>query len=390
MNKCLKIFALVCAVVCILHEANRNARAESNTVIDPPQRLLVVAEKSRTMAGNDSIGKVPRGAIIKVTLSNANWRYSPEVKGWIHVRDTIPLERAITELDARIMKEPSATLHQLRGIVWMSREQWAKASQDFEKAYELGDSSTYLHHNLGLCYERLGESQAAMEEFDSILKVYPDEFPTLLARGNLLTQERQFVAALRDLDAAAKLKARSSDVHNSRGITLRMLERYPDALEAYSTALEINPNRADSLCNRGFVKKNLGDHQGAFADYEAALKIAPTSSSVRNDLAWLLATSTVESVKNPKRAVELAEAVCIESANRDADYLDTLAAAFASDGRFDAAVESAKLAITLQTDAEEAAQMKQRLELYEKKQPYLEQAEVGVKALRPARIPVEE
>lgn len=390
MNKCLKIFALVCAVVCHFYETAQTAQADSNAVIDPPQRLLVVAENSRTMAGDSSIGKVPRGAIIKVTLSNANWRYSPEMKGWIHVRDTIPLERAIAELDTRIMKEPSAASYQLRGIVWMSQDQWAKAAQDFEKAYELGDSSTYLHHNLGLCYERLGEPQAAMEEFDSILKVYPDEFPTLVARGNLLTQERQFVSALRDFDAAIKLKPRSSEVHNSRGIALRMMDRYPEALEAYSQALEINPHRGDSLCNRGFVKKHLGDHSGALKDYEAALKIASTSNSVRNDLAWLLATSSVEAIRDSKRAVELAEAVCMETANRDPDYLDTLAAALASDGRFDAAVQSAKLAITLQADADEAAQMKERLELYEKKQPYFENVAAGVKSLRPARLPVED
>ncbi|SFJ37313.1 tetratricopeptide repeat protein [Planctomicrobium piriforme] len=349
------------------------AAGEGVTVVDPPQRLIVVAEKARSMAGNVPVQEVPRGTILSVTRANANWRYSADCNGWIHLRDTVPVEKAVALFTTQIEKDPSAVAYQLRGIAWMSHEQWAKAAQDFEKAYDLGESSTNLHYNLGNCYERLGETAAALEEYDSILKTYPDEFPTALARGNLLLQQDQFAAALRDLDLAVGLDAKSAEAHNSRGIALRMLGRFPEAIDAYSKSLELDPQRADALCNRGFARKRTGNDQAALVDYDAALKLAPTSNAIGNDLAWLLATSPDSTLRNPVRAIELAEAVCKSTDNKNGDYLDTLAAAYASAGRYAAAEETAKLAVTFLTGQPELPGVQARLAVYQQKKPFIDE-----------------
>jgi len=349
----------------LLHQIDTTPLSAEVTVLNPPQRLLVIVEHAKSMAGNDVAGTVPQGTILTATRANGSWRYSPDSKGWVHLREAIPLERAVEEMDRRLKQEPTSTSYQLRGIAHMAREQWTQAAQDFEEAYELGDSSTNLHYNLGICYERMGEPVAALEEFDLILKTYPDEFPTRLARGNLLVQTRQVQAGLRDIEQALTARPGSADAHNSRGIALRMLKRYPEAIAAYDKALEIDPRRADSIGNRGFVKKQQGDFAAAMADYEAAFKLAPTSNSIRNDLAWMLATSPYESVRDADRAISLSEAVCSATGNQDPDFLDTLAAAYARKQRFPAAIETAKLALTRVENEEAAAPIRQRIALYE-------------------------
>ena len=54
----------------------------------------------------------------------------------------------------------------------------------------------------------------------------------------------------------------------------------------------------------------------------------------RNNLAWLLATSSDASIRDGNRAIELAKQAVQLSGGKDADYLRTLAAAYAETGRF--------------------------------------------------------
>lgn len=353
------------------------------TVLDPPQRYIVVSEKAVLMVGDQQSGVAPRGVILSAIRAKGGWRYSPDWKGWIHLQDLVPVDSAVERFTQRIERNPTAVAYQLRGIAWMAREDWARAAQDFEKSYDLGDSSVSLHFNLGTCYDQLGQPGPALAEFDAILKNFPDEFPSRLARGNLLLQQGQYAPALRDFDQAIALRPEVAAVHNHRGVALRMLGRYEDAIAAYDRALQLDPQSADGLANRAYARKCLGEYQSALGDYEAALVIDPESLEIKNDLAWLLATCPEEPLRNPSRAQQLAESVCAESENRNGEYLDTLAAAYASVGRFEAAIETGKLALTMLGDNPAAAHIRERVQLYEKKQPFVEPAAAGTPGAQP-------
>ena len=53
-----------------------------------------------------------------------------------------------------------------------------------------------------------------------------------------------------------------------------------------------------------------------------------------NNLAWLLATSPEEGIRDGKRAIELAEKACEETEWQDAHIISTLAAGYAETGNF--------------------------------------------------------
>ena len=362
-SACLGVLALTC--VC-------SHLFAADQVLPQPQSFIVKAAETPLMSGDDPIKTLPLGTMILVTRSQAGWRYSDEEKGWVHVRDLIALEDAVSTFTKEIEGKPTAQAHQLRGIAYMALQQWAKAAQDFESAYDLGESAIAVHLNLGTCYQRLGELPAAIEEYDLILKTYPDDFGANLARGNLLLQQGQFTASLRDLSKAAELNPKSAEAWNSRGVALRMLGRYEEAVSAYSKSLELDPRGADALSNRGYAHKQIGELARALQDYEAAVKLAPGSAAIRNDLAWFLATTSEESLRDGTRAVEISEAVCNETNNQDGEYLDTLAAAYARNGRFPAAIEAARLALTVLGDNPGSLKTKERLDLYLQQKSFTE------------------
>ena len=113
------------------------------------------------------------------------------------------------------------------------------------------------------------------------------------------------------------------------------------------------------------------DHATAQRYYEAA--IIEGDLSARNNLAWLLATSPTAVLRDGKRAVILAQPLAVLYENWG--YLDTLAAAEAEAGDFEAAVRSEQKAIEQaesSANAEALRDLRQRLTLFERAEPYRE------------------
>ncbi|WP_437205242.1 tetratricopeptide repeat protein [Planctomicrobium sp. SH664] len=372
--------------------ANGALFAAENEVrpLNPPQSLIVKTPRASVMAGEKTEASAPLGSLISATHGRGPWRFSPEFQGWIHETDLIPIDQAVGQFTTEIEREPTAQAYHLRGIAWMSRKDFRKAVQDLERAYELGESAVSLHFNLGLCYLELGHESSALNEFDSILKAYPDEVPARLERGKIHLQKGHFETALNDFTSVIKLVPRSDEAFALQGIALRMQGNYDGAVVAYSRALELNPNDAETLSNRAYARKCLGNYEVSLQDYEAALKLQPDSDEIKNDLAWLLATCPDEKIRQPARAVELSNAAWEESGKKNADYADTLAAAYAAQGNFPAAIEAAALAATLLRDQPGLPPVESRLKGYRAQQPYYEsRPHASAASAQPAATPVD-
>lgn len=96
--------------------------------------------------------------------------------------------------------------------------------------------------------------------------------------------------------------------------------------------------RADLLLARGREKE-------ALAAYEQALRAAPMQAETANNLAWLLLTAQDRSLRDPARALQLAEAAVSREAK--GHRLDTLAVALWAQGRIEEAVRAERRAARL-------------------------------------------
>lgn len=102
----------------------------------------------------------------------------------------------------------------------------------------------------------------------------------------------------------------------------------------------------------GGLEWHRGNERSGIAALEQARKLDALDSEVANDLAWMLATATDASLRDPARALGLAAgAVVPPPAQRDAAALDTLAAVHAVAGDFEAALERVDEAIGLEESA---------------------------------------
>lgn len=194
---------------------------------------------------------------------------------------------------------------------------------------------------------RSGDYEAGLELWTQLITLTPDDPAPYGNRGNCYSY-------LGNLDAA--------------------LQDYGTAIEK-ATALTGSPNDPSlAYCyyNRGFAYDRAGKTAEAIRDYEATLKVNPQYPDVKNNLAWLLATSADSTLLNPLRAMQLAQAQCEETRWQDASSIDTYAAALAAANNYDRAAEMQQKALQILSDPELRAGMNKRLQLYQAKKPYVD------------------
>lgn len=176
--------------------------------------------------------------------------------------------------------------------------------------------------------------------------------------------------------------ARSSEdpaVFGNRGNCYSYLGQFSAAIADYQKALELieerSPLGGDPLLpyifyNRGLLYVRAHKFADATVDFEKTLQIQPDYPDVKNHLAWLLATCPDARVRNPTRAVELANEE-LKRAPTDASILDTVAASYAAAGDFEQAIAMQEKAISLLNDEPSKLRFSARRDLYRDQQPFL-------------------
>jgi tetratricopeptide (TPR) repeat protein len=103
-----------------------------------------------------------------------------------------------------------------------------------------------------------------------------------------------------------------------------------------------NPNLYGLLGDLYYRRQDFVEVQQA---YEKSLALRPDQPQVLNNLAWLLATCADERLRDPPRALALAQRAA--ELEQSAFILDTLAESYFVNGRYAEAVEAAKRALAL-------------------------------------------
>jgi tetratricopeptide (TPR) repeat protein len=144
------------------------------------------------------------------------------------------------------------------------------------------------------------------------------------------------------------------------------------AVAACTEAIQLEPNNADAYYFRGMANERWHEWAAALSDYRVAAKL---DGSGYNRLAWVLCTCPDASLRNGEEALALAHYVRQGPSRTWAWPLEeTLAAAYAELGQFEAAVEVQEYAlgqaIADEAEEDELADLEMRLKLYQEKQPY--------------------
>jgi tetratricopeptide (TPR) repeat protein len=191
--------------------------------------------------------------------------------------------------------------------------------------------------------------------------------------GCLLAEKGQFEKAIPYFEQALEISPNFDVTYFNLGVTFCLQGQFDKAIPYFEKALEINPNNAVMHCTLGDVFAKRGQFGKALLHFEKSLGINPNYAEAQNNLARILATCPDATLRDGKRAVELARSADRLSGGTRAPILNTLAAAYAEAGQYPEAVATAQRALDLAAGQESAAEgIRMRLRLYEAGVPYHE------------------
>ncbi len=162
-----------------------------------------------------------------------------------------------------------------------------------ESATLLAQAAPNLTQNAksALIYARLGDQYAKQKDFAKAdqarrqaLALNPEDADTRLALADSNMTRRQYVAALAQYDAAAKLRPNDPAIQNQRGVAYKNLKQYPKALQAFKQALALDPSNAQVQNNIGVLYELLGNKAQAVTAYKKALALNPSLEVARRNL----------------------------------------------------------------------------------------------------------
>jgi len=163
--------------------------------------------------------------------------------------------------------------------------------------------------------------------------------------------------------------------HQQLAVTLLDNGRPREALMHFTLAMKLAPQAREPREGAAGALLALGHAREAAMQYRGLLEIHPNDVAVANNLAWLLATSADPQLRNGTEAVVLAENAVQSPGGHTSQFLDTLAAAYAEAGRFDAAVDAASEAQRIAESVFDYAQVRdigRRIAIYRARRPFHE------------------
>lgn len=229
-----------------------------------------------------------------------------------------------------------------------------------------------------LTVERDGDAgiDAALADYNTILKIRPAAPLTLLARGTIYQFRGELDKALADFDRLLELDERFVPALLGRAQVFTDQQKWDAALADLDQAERILPApSAEVSFLRGTIGVSREEWRKALADFQAALKAEPTHVKSLIGRAFVLCAAPTDEVRQGKEALASATKACELTRWKDPGALQVLAAAQAELGQFEEArkLQQQAMEIMLPDKATKKPALHEavdRLNLYKNNQPY--------------------
>ncbi|MFL1013004.1 tetratricopeptide repeat protein [Flavisericum labens] len=224
---------------------------------------------------------------------------------------------AIVDYSKIIVEQPDADTYYNRGNARFSSRDFAGAKEDYAKAYMLDDKFIDALYSLACVKYELGEYEAAIKDFDKVIKEAPGHPDTYILRASAHRALENYERAAKDYTTAILIEP-SADAYYNRGAFFMDIKYYQKANDDLSRAIRLNKNHAFAYFYRGASNLVLGKFLNAVEDFNKAIEFDSTDFD-----AYLGLSISYYKLKDIDRAKEhFNKANSILSISPDVNHID--------------------------------------------------------------------
>ncbi len=283
------------------------------------------------------------------------------------------IPEAIEEFQAALRINPaSAEIHGNLGKALLDQGRTGDAIAEFRAALKIDPDNTRAHDNLAKALFQSGDTDEAIDECREALRVDPNDGLAHANLGDALLEQGRVDEAIIECLAAIRIDPNDAGAHNNLANAFMRRGRTAEAISQYSAALRIDSSLVVTRINLANALYEQGRLAEAIAQYRTVLQIEPANIDAENDLAMILATAAQKSLRDGPAALDLALNANRSTGGSNPLILRTLAAAYAENGDFPNALQTAQTALDLATNQSNAAAaqaLRGEIKLYEAGRP---------------------
>ncbi len=215
---------------------------------------------------------------------------------------------------------------------------------------------------------RRNDCSAADSEFTAFLATQPNELRAISGKADAMICLGKYDDAIAEYSHAIELDPKWFD-YLGRGVAYKAKGDLTKAIENFDSGIAIQPKDPGLYVYRGAVFAQRGDPSAARSDFDKVSSLFSNKPRMFNTYGWALATSPISAYRDGPAAIKYATRACDLTSWKRAGVLDTLAAAYAENGKFDDAVKWQMSAVELETNNKD---YEARLAMYRRREPFRE------------------
>ena len=143
------------------------------------------------------------------------------------------------------------------------------------------------HFHLGVDHQKRGDAIKAIEEYENVLKLDPDNVETHNNLGVVYKEQGDLDKAFEHFQFVVTYSPGMDEVHNNLGVIYYLRGEHEKAMQEYKKALELNHDNLKCLINLGLVYKAQGMKLRTIDTLETILSIEPFQAEAHYNLAIL-------------------------------------------------------------------------------------------------------
>jgi tetratricopeptide (TPR) repeat protein len=296
---------------------------------------------------------------------------------------------ALEQANKTIELQPQSSMnYTLRARIHERKEDLKAAIADLDQGLTIDPQdriALYMRARLHLIQDNPDAARADLNKF---MQLQPNSPQGLLLRSMIAAQEKRFHEAIADIQLLLRADPKNVELRMQLGSYLVADQRPRKAIDIYTAIIDEEKDNWMALRSRGDALLSIGKHKEAVVDYEAGLKLKPEDDGILNNLAWVLATSTFDDVRDSKRSIELGTKACEVTSYEKPHILSTLAAGYAEAGDFENAIKWSTKAVELGREKlkDQIDQLEKELESYKIKKPWRELQQIEDKPSPPRNV----
>ncbi len=291
---------------------------------------------------------------------------------------------AMKLLSDAIQASPNEGLYRLRGIIYRTQGKEDEALEDFGKALAMQPKdpvSLLQRAEISLARKDVKSAKRDLREAIRVTPEVADSVAAVRVRCYIAAEEGRMADAINDMKLLAST-APEDPFWQLQLANLYLQDKRPrQAIEIATAIIDRDKVNVSALRLRADTLLGMGDHAAAIKDYqlavEAGISDATQRSGVLNNLAWVLATSPKDQVRDGDLAIKYGTEAAELTEYKEAHILSTLAAAFAEKGNFADAIKWSTKAVELgkADEHEQLEQLENELKSYQESKPWREAQE---------------